>query len=109
MIIDFNKMEENPIPHFKGGEGEMFTKMDTDELGKRLIGRLKPGNTVGLHSHDTSSEIIYIISGTADILYDGKSETAGPGACHYCPKGHSHSVRNFGTEDLVFFAVVPEQ
>ncbi|MFR7893260.1 MAG: hypothetical protein ACLU38_03455 [Dysosmobacter sp.] len=42
------------------------------------------------------------------MLYDGVWEPVAPGTCHYCPKGHSHSLVNDGTEDLVTFAVVPE-
>ena len=30
------------------------------------------------------------------------------GQCHYCPQGHSHSLINDSTEELVFFAVVPK-
>ena len=33
----------------------------------------------------------------------------GPGACHYCPKGHAHSLQNTGPLPLEFFAVVPEE
>ena len=46
---------------------------------------------------------------TADFLYDDGREEAVAGNCHYCPKNHSHSMINNGTEDLVFFAVVAEQ
>ncbi len=109
MIIDFNAMEEQHLPEFKGGEGEFIAHMRTDELGKIIYGKLEPGSTIGLHTHETDSEIIYILSGKADFLYDDGTEEVGPGGCHYCPKGHSHSMRNKGTEDLVFFAVVPVQ
>ncbi len=109
MIIDFNTMDETRLHSFKGGEGDTVSRMFVNELGKIMLGRLAPGCTIGLHTHDTSSEIIYILSGKADFLYDGGTEEAGAGGCHYCPKGHSHSMRNFGTEDLLYFAVVPEQ
>ena len=56
----------------------------------------------------TSSEVMYFLSGTGKVLYDGVWEPVAPGTCHYCPKGHSHSLVNDGTEDLVTFAVVPE-
>ena len=39
----------------------------------------------------------------------GGQETLTAGDCHYCPKGHSHSLINGGGEDLVFFAVIPQQ
>lgn len=146
MIIDFDGMEEKPVDGFKGGVGITNLRKFENELGKIIMGRLEPGATIGLHTHETNSEVIYIISGTADFLYDpedpavsgnsdqnpdaasngssanatsssncdllydkNRYETVKAGGCHYCPKGHSHSMINNGNEDIVFFAVVPEQ
>ena len=50
-----------------------------------------------------------ILAGKADFIYDDGTETVEAGGCHYCPKGHGHSMINNGTDDIVFFAVVPEQ
>ncbi len=109
MIVDFKNMVEQVLPRFKDGEGELIARMHTDADGKILYGRLRPGSSVGYHKHVTSDEIIYIISGKADFIYDDNiREEAAAGGCHYCPKGHGHSMINNGTEDLVFFAVVPE-
>ncbi|MBD5151030.1 MAG: cupin domain-containing protein [Oscillibacter sp.] len=109
MLIEFDKMEEQTVPHFQGGEGAFLTKMRVDELGKILRGRLEPGSTIGLHTHDTSSEIIYILAGKGKVLYDGEYEPLSAGSCHYCPKGHSHSLINDSDALLEFFAVVPVQ
>ena len=40
---------------------------------------------------------------------DGAYEPLAAGSCHYCPKGHAHSLINDSAADLIFFAVVPEQ
>ena len=109
MVIDFLNMEEKPVEGFKGGIGITNLRKFENELGKIIMGRLEPGATIGLHTHETNSEVIYIISGTADFIYDEGTEMVGTGGCHYCPKGHSHSMINNGKEDIVFFAVVPEQ
>lgn len=112
MLIEFDKMETTVIPHMRGGEKEVSAKMYTDELGKIMRGTLIPGASIGMHTHETSSEIIYILSGKGKILYDNGSEPLEAGSCHYCPKGHAHSLINDspeGGEDLCFFAVVPEQ
>ena len=69
---------------------------------------LEPGASIGLHTHQGNSEIIYILSGTGKVLYDGAYETLVPGACHYCPEGHEHSLINDGKDELRVFAVVPE-
>lgn len=112
MLIEFDKMETTVIPHMRGGEKEVSAKMYTDPLAKIMRGKLIPGATIGMHTHDTSCEIIYILSGRGKILYDDGCEPLEAGSCHYCPKGHAHSLMNDspeGGEDLCFFAVVPEQ
>ena len=109
MKIDFSAIEETVIPHMRGGEKELRAHMFTDALGKIMKGRLVPGASIGMHTHETSSEIIYILSGTGKILYDNGCEALAPGSCHYCPKGHAHSLINDSDKDLEFFAAVPEQ
>lgn len=109
MLIDFSQMEEQVIPGFLGGEGTFHARMRVDGLGKIMRGALEPGSSIGLHTHDTGSEIIYILSGEGKVLYDGAYEPLFAGSCHYCPKGHSHSLINDSGAPLEFFAVVPVQ
>ena len=109
LLINFNEMEETIIPHFRGGEKETHATMFTDSCNKIMYGKLEPGASIGLHTHDTSSEIIYILEGTGTVLYDDGKESLVKGLCHYCPKGHTHSLINDSDNDLIFFAVVPEQ
>ena len=49
---------------------------------------------------------MYFLSGTGVCLDDGAEVPVGPGLCHYCPRGHSHSVVNTGTEPLVILGIV---
>lgn len=109
MIIDFATMEKTVLHEFKGGNKDTIAQMYVDELGRIMKGTLEPGASIGMHTHETSSEIIYILKGTASVLYDDGEEEVCAGSCHYCPKGHSHSMRNLSDENLIFFAVVPEQ
>lgn len=109
MLIDFSKIDEQVIPQFLGGEGTTRARMRVDELGKIMRGALEPGSSIGLHTHETSSEIIYILAGEGKVLCDGVYEPLAAGSCHYCPKGHSHSLINDSGALLEFFAVVPVQ
>ena len=109
MLINFDQLPENVIPHMRGGEGQVVNHMHTDGDNKIMKGFLAPGCTIGLHTHDTSSEIIYILSGTGKVKYDDGEETVKAGQCHYCPRGHSHSLINDSDSPLEFFAVVPNQ
>ena len=108
MLVNFDAMETTVVPHMRGGEKEVSAQMYTDSLGKIMRGRLIPGATIGLHTHETSSEIICILSGTGKVLCDGEYEPLSAGSVHYCPKGHEHSLINDSDGDLTFFAVVPE-
>lgn len=109
MILDFKTADEAVFEGFKGGEGALSAKMYSDDKNRILHGRLEPGSSIGFHSHDENSEIIYILNGSGTVIFDSEKEAISEGMCHYCPKGHSHSLINSGDTDLVFFAVVPQQ
>lgn len=116
MIIDFSKMDVTVLPNFKGGEKEFAANMFFDGTNRIFKGVLVPGATIGMHTHDDSCEVIFILSGHGTIVEKdpvAESETVsavGPGDCLYCPKGHSHSLQNTSADgDLVFYAVVPKQ
>lgn len=110
MLIDFTQIDESVTQSFYGGEKELSSHMFTDNLGNRILrGKLEPGASIGYHKHENGSEIIYVLHGSGKALYDDGQETLTAGLCHYCPKGHSHSLINNGGEDLVFFAVVAAQ
>jgi quercetin dioxygenase-like cupin family protein len=108
MIIDFNKLNEEQIFGFKGGKGELDTRNYTDEKCKIMYSTLKPGASSGLHSHDQNCEIIYVLRGKLTFHYDDKVEEAVAGQAHYCPMGHSHYMENLTSDDVTYFAVVPE-
>lgn len=109
MIIKFDERQEEEFKSFKGGEKSFFAKMYNDELNRILTGTLKPDATIGLHTHTSNSEIIYILKGRGKVLYEGVYEQIKEGQCHYCKKGSEHSLINDSSEDLEFFAVICEQ
>ena len=108
MLLNFDEMTPVPMEHFKGGVGTLQVRPYDDGNCKVLQMTLPQGTSIGLHTHQGNSEIIFILSGNGKVLYDGAYETVSAGCCHYCPQGHSHSLINDGTEDLVICAVVPE-
>lgn len=108
-MIDFSKIEETSLQSFYGGEGALIASMFTDDKNRILKGRLVPGSTIGLHTHETSSEIIFILSGNGKAILDGTEENLSAGDCHYCKKGSEHTLINDGIEDLIFYAVIPQQ
>ena len=108
-MIDFETIKEKEKKGFKGGELSAFIKKKEDGLNRIMHVRLTPGASVGLHRHADSSEIIYILNGDATVTTDGKTETVPVGCASYCKKGSVHTVKNNGTSDLIYFAVVTMQ
>ena len=114
MVINFSQIEETVFPNFKGGEKEFAANMFFDGTNRMFKGKLIPGATIGMHTHDDSCEVIFILEGRGVILEknpEGENEffSVSAGDCLYCPKGGSHSLQNNSEADLVFYAVVPKQ
>ena len=55
MKIDFKKLEETILPQFKGGEGCYVKKTYADDKVQIMLGRLDPGNSIGIHCHELTS------------------------------------------------------
>ena len=108
MHIDLNNLEETKIVGFKGGHGEMIMRAFVDDKCRIMRNVLKPGAASGLHKHEENCEVVFVLSGEGTFYCDGEKETLLPGQVHYCPMGHAHYFENNGTEDFVFFAIVPE-
>ena len=115
MIIDFETMDVTILPEFKGGKKEFAANMFFDGTNRIFKGRLIPGASIGMHTHDDSCEVIFVLEGKGTIVEKEAGsdvETAKKvkaGDCLYCQLGNSHSLRNTEEEgDLVFYAVVPK-
>ena len=107
MLIDLEKLPVDIVPHMRDGEKEVHLKKWSDGPVKVLQGKLPAGASIGLHTHEGSCEMIFVLSGEGICLDDGEEYPFRPGMCHYCPEGHSHSVFNTGSEPLVLLGVVP--
>lgn len=63
MLINFNEIT---IPGMNGGTGMMSAKMYMDKEGKIIPTHTHKGVSIGLHTHETSDDINYVISGEED-------------------------------------------
>lgn len=107
MKIELEKIAEQAHLKFKGGEGSTNLRMYQDDNVKIMRGRLEPGAFIGLHTHEADCEVVFIVEGEGRAVYDNMEEVLKAGDCHYCPKGHAHSLMNNSEKDLIFYAVVP--
>ena len=108
MQIDFERIENTAIPGFKGGDGVTEARMFFDGNSRIMICRIKPRSSIGVHTHETSSEVMFFISGHGKAVCDGVEEIIRPGVAHFCPRGSTHTVVNTGDDDLVMYAAVTE-
>jgi quercetin dioxygenase-like cupin family protein len=108
MTIDFNSMNYETFPNFKGGEGSLVAKMFFDGTCRAIRGFLEPGSSIGYHQHVNNCELIYILSGEGTVNEDGVETKVSAGEVSYCGKGHWHSLTNTGKENLQIYCVVPE-
>lgn len=103
------KMETTILPNFKGGNKKLVTKQYEDKNVKILMNSvLEPGASIGLHTHQGSLEVIYIISGTGTAICEGETENLYTGDVHYCPDGATHTLVNTGRDDLIFIGIIPQ-
>ena len=110
MIIKKNEIDFSHLENFKGGEKHLEAQMYFDGTNRILTrARLIPGASIGMHTHDDSCEVIFILEGSGCLLEEGVKKAVQAGDCLYCPKGGSHSLINDSEEDLLFCAVVPRQ
>ena len=107
MKIEFDKFDFVACSAFKGGDGAFEVKTAGDKDNKIMYGRLRNGCSIGMHRHEGTAEIIYVVSGEGVMSVEGEEEILRPGDVHYCPEGSAHSFRNDREEPLEFFAVVP--
>ena len=64
MKLDWNDMEEVALPHFYGGAKDMKAKAYFDKLNRISLATLEPGASIGVHVHEVTSEIVYILTGS---------------------------------------------
>ena len=109
MLINFNNTKEITVPEMNGGTGMMSARMYMDEGGKIISCKIHAGGSIGLHTHETSDDINYVLSGTGKAICDGEEEILTTGCCHICKKGSVHSIINIGDDDLVMLTVVTDR
>ena len=129
---DLEAIKANPTPQYFPLE-KLFTK-NVDHAGGSGVGTLygkfafrreqatqdqaikeiglmtlKPGDSIGLHSHANNEDTYIILSGQG-LFKDGNGNEyiVGPQSVTIAVAGESHSLENTGTEDLVFIDLIAQ-
>ena len=99
MLVNFNKIQEHTYSGMNKGTGTISAKMCT----------IHAGGSIGIHKHETSDDINYVLSGNGKAICDGQEEILLPGVCHICRKNSEHSIINTGDNNLNLITVVIER
>ena len=112
MILARNSKETEIKKNMRDGQGEIEIThvLKNKDLGKntRLYAEIsiKPGDSIGNHQHIDETEIFYFQHGTGIVTDNDVEIEVGPGDVMVTPDKSFHSVKNTGTENLVFMALI---
>ena len=112
MIKKAADMQTEYRPNMRDGNGtvELTSFATPEELNNkgRLFANitLKPGCSIGFHTHENESELFYLMKGEALYNDNGTEYTVTAGDVMICPAGTGHGVANNGTEDVELCAVI---
>lgn len=113
MIKRKEEVRKEQHENFLGGKGLMelnhfLEKEDSSGTG-RLFSKsvLKPGASIGFHTHQGDFETYYILSGRAMVTEDdGSQHYLGAGDVMFTGNGFGHAIENAGEEDLEYLALI---
>ena len=107
-----DEMQTAVKSNIRGGNGSpsFRYRFSAEQLGNRAemmaVITLQPGESVGVHPHETNGEAYYILEGSATVTEDGQSRMLLPGDAEFCADGHTHSIVNHTDGVTRFFAVI---
>ena len=98
--------------NMRGGVGEVRLEalLSAEELYDkgRLFSRVvvKPGCSIGYHTHENEMETYVVVSGGGEYDDDGIIKMIGAGDVTLTASGQGHGVKNVSDTDLVMFALI---
>ncbi len=117
MIWRKEQMQQETREQMRGGKGSVTVRhlMSREPVNgegmppnARLFAMLTlpPGASIGEHTHEGEAELFYFLSGEGVVNDDGIGRMVSAGDSAVTMSGHSHSVENTGSEDLVILAAI---
>ena len=107
-----SEREVRSVERAYGGAGHIVIEPLLDEAAFKGAGRLfakvvvKPSCELGHHEHHDEVEAYYILSRSGVYEDNGKAISVEGGDVLFCEDGSGHGIKNTGTEDLVFIALI---
>lgn len=77
----------------------------TGERMQLVVMSLKPGEEIGLETHDSVDQFFRVDSGSGEVIMNGERSIISDGFAIIVPAGVEHNVVNTGSEDLKLYTV----
>lgn len=107
MIKRNNEIEEKTIENRFGGDGSIILKRLMTDGGKSFSRiTLKPGCSIGYHTHTGDMEIYHVLTGNGEYNDNGVVYQIGPGDSTFTFSGEAHSLKNNTNEILEIMALI---
>lgn len=88
-------------PGHSGTRNVRLVEKDFCGRFEMILGEIAPGGAADTHAHDKEHQVIYILSGQAEVtLGDEPPRDCGPGTVIRIPPGLMHTVLATGAEPL---------
>ena len=87
---------------------ELFNPLKDKDLDLHYslsVARVQPGGETYLHRLK-SSEVYFLLKGTAEVYIDDDVGVVGAGQAVYVPPGAAQRVKNVGADELLFACIV---
>ena len=103
-----NEIEWLQFEECHEGKGTLYCKSlldgcDSTKFAFMHRDEIKAGVSIGVHRHEDTEEIYYLVSGKGILTYDEVEYQMMPGDISLCCIGHSHGF--LATEDSVLIVV----
>ena len=113
MIIRNEEHKRKTVENLLGGSGKAHFK-NIIETPEELYDKgrvfsfitLDPGAECGWHVHKGDGEYYCILEGEGEYSDNGTPVMLHAGDTAFCPDGEGHSLKNTGSEPLVYLALV---
>ncbi len=112
MLRKANEMRVDTKNDWLGGKGDvkLVHILEREEFLNKgrlfALNILKPGSSIGMHTHKGEMEAYYIIKGEGIFDEEGIRKPIKAGDLGYINVGQSHAIENTGETDLEFIALV---
>jgi quercetin dioxygenase-like cupin family protein len=104
-IVDVATLPWVPHRSYSGVDAQTIVDAQTGvDLEVKSV-RIAPRAEIALHTHESSAETFYVLSGEGLICTGDQTQPSHPGMCVHAKPGAVHGVKNTGEEDLRLLAI----